>query len=106
MADYITSDNLNEIVEQNIEIKGEINNKLLFFLERYNVREGIKSEEKLAFKILKQHGLIQMPIENQYWCGAIYRVGDKRVPVINTALPRVNQFFAAWHELYLSLIHI
>ena len=33
MADYITSDNLNEIVEQNIEIKGEINNKLLFFLE-------------------------------------------------------------------------
>ena len=30
MADYITSDNLNEIVEQNIEIKGEINNKLLF----------------------------------------------------------------------------
>ena len=40
MADYITSDNLNEIVEQNIEIKGEINNKLLFFLERYNVREG------------------------------------------------------------------
>ena len=49
MADYITSDNLNEIVEQNIEIKGEINNKLLFFLERYNVREGIKSEEKLAF---------------------------------------------------------
>ncbi len=100
MADYITSDNLNEIVEQNIEIKGEINNKLLFFLERYNVREGIKSEEKLAFKILKQHGLIQMPIENQHWCGAIYRVGDKRVPVINTALPRVNQFFAAWHELY------
>ena len=63
MADYITSDNLNEIVEQNIEIKGEINNKLLFFLERYNVREGIKSEEKLAFKILKQHGLIQMPID-------------------------------------------
>ncbi len=100
MADYITSDNLNEIVKQNVEIKGEIDNKLLFFMDRYNVREGIKSEEKLAFKILKQHGLLQLPIENQYWCGAIYDVGKKRIPVINTALPRMNQFFAAWHELY------
>lgn len=100
MADYITADNLDKIVKQNIEIKREIDSKLLLFMERYNVRAGIKSEEKLAIKILKQHGLVQLPIGNPYWGGAIYDTGDKKIPVMNTALPRMNQFFVAWHELY------
>lgn len=100
MADYITADNLKEIIKKNEEIRAEIDRKLLFFMERYNIRTGIKSEEKLAFAILKQNGLIQLPIGNRHWGGAIYDIGDKRVPVINTALPRMNQYFAAWHELY------
>ena len=100
MADYITADNLDKIVKQNIEIKREIDSKLLFLMERYNVRAGIKSEEKFAISILKQYGLIQLPIENLHWGGAIYNTGNKKIPVINTALPRMNQFFVAWHELY------
>ena len=24
----------------------------------------------------------------------------KRIPLINTALPRANQYFTAWHEIY------
>lgn len=100
MSDYITAANLEQIVEQNEKIEESINKKLLLLLEQYNLREGIKSEEKLAFKILKQHGLIQIPIENPYWSGAIYYRRDKKIPVINTALPRMNQFFTAWHEVY------
>lgn len=100
MSDYITAANLEQIVEQNEKIKDSINMKLVLLLEQYNLREGIKSKEKLAFKILKQYGLIQLPIENTYWSGAIYHRGDKKIPVINTALPRMNQFFAAWHEVY------
>lgn len=100
MSDYITADNLEVIVEQNEKIRDSIKRKLTLLLEQYNLREAIKSEEKLAFKILKQHGLIQLPIENTYWSGAIYYRGDKRIPVINTALPRMNQFFTAWHEVY------
>lgn len=100
MSDYITAANLELIVEQNEKIKDSIKKKLLLLMEQYNLRDGIKSEEKLAFKILKQHGLIQLPIENTYWSGAIYYRGDKKIPVINTALPRMNQFFTAWHEVY------
>ena len=37
-------------------------------------------------------------VEN--FSGAIYVKEDKRIPFINTALSRVNQYFAAWHELY------
>ena len=41
-----------------------------------------------------------MPIEDKYWSGAIYVKEGKIIPVINTALPRANQYFAAWHEIY------
>lgn len=100
MADYITSENLEFIVKQNEEIRQDVESELFLLLSRYNLREGIKSEEKFAINILKQHGLIQIPIENKYWGGAIYFIDDKVVPVINTALPRANQYFIAWHEVY------
>jgi len=100
MADYITVDNLDEIVEQNKKISIAVEEELFFLLHQYNQDGRIKSEEKLAFNILKKHGLIQIPLENRHWGGAIYFVNDKRIPVINTALPRVNQYFVAWHELY------
>ena len=100
MSDYITADNLELIVEHNEKIKVEVSNELIFLMQQFNIREGVKSEAKLAFKILKQYGLLQVPIENKYWSGAIYQSNDKRIPVINTALPRMNQYFAAWHEVY------
>ncbi len=41
-----------------------------------------------------------MPIDDEYWSGAIFVKEDKRIPVINTAMPRANQYFTAWHEVY------
>jgi hypothetical protein len=55
---------------------------------------------QLALLILQGFGLIQIPIEDKYWSGAIYVKEGKIIPVINTALPRANQYFAAWHEIY------
>ena len=54
----------------------------------------------MALWILQGFGLVQMPIEDKFWSGAIYVKDGKRIPVVNTALPRANQYFAAWHEIY------
>ena len=35
-----------------------------------------------------------------YGSGAIFVKDEKIIPVINTALPRANQYFTAWHEIY------
>lgn len=58
----------------------------------------VKAEEKLSFQILKDKGLIQLPIEYKFGGGAIYKKENKRIPVLNTAQPRVYQYFVAWHE--------
>ena len=60
----------------------------------------VASTPQLALLILHGFGLIQMPIEDKFWSGAIYVKDGKIIPVINTALPRANQYFAAWHEIY------
>ena len=37
---------------------------------------------------------------SRFLSGAIYVKEGKIIPVVNTALPRANQYFAAWHEIY------
>lgn len=41
-----------------------------------------------------------MPIEDEFFGGAIYTKKNKKNPVLNTAQPRVYQYFIAWHEVY------
>ena len=60
----------------------------------------VASPPQLALLILKGFGLIQMPIEDKYWSGAIFVKDGKYIAVLNTALPRANQYFTAWHEIY------
>lgn len=100
LSDYITTGNLQLVVETNKRISNEIDEELLYLFKQFNIHKGIKSEEKLAFNILKQYGLIQLPIDNKYWSGAIFYRNEKKIPIINTALPRMNQFYTAWHEVY------
>lgn len=100
VADYITTGNLQLVIETNKRISNEIDEELLYLFKQFNIKKGVKSEEKLAFHILKQYGLIQLPIDNKYWSGAIFYRNGKKIPVINTALPRMNQFYTAWHEVY------
>nr|WP_302660549.1 hypothetical protein [uncultured Clostridium sp.] len=100
MSEVITSDNLDDVIKKNTLIENEINSLKDSFYTTWNLSDGIKAEEKLAIKILKDRGLIQIPINDEYWGGAIFVNKNKKVPVINTAQPRVYQYFVAWHEVY------
>lgn len=100
MSKYITADNLNEVIEANKKIKNEIDNFKSNFFINYN-KTGIVGPDRLAFEVLKKnYNLIQLPIDDKYWGGAIFIRGNLKIPVINSAQPRVYQFFVAWHELF------
>jgi Zn-dependent peptidase ImmA (M78 family) len=100
MSQYITSQNLNEVIEANKKIKNEIENFKSNFFINYN-KAGIVGPDRLAFDVLKKnYNLIQLPIDDEYWGGAIFIRDNLKIPVINSAQPRVYQFFVAWHEVY------
>jgi Zn-dependent peptidase ImmA (M78 family) len=57
--------------------------------------------EEQALEILKEHDLIEIPIPDENWGGAIRKFhNEKRLPIINTAQPRLYQYFIYWHEIY------
>ena len=99
MSERIEVANLDEIILKNKEIHEETRIKTLMIRTNCNSMQ-ISSSSQLAMQILKHHGLIQLPIDNRYWSGAIFVKDGKRIPVLNTALPRANQYFTAWHEIY------
>ena len=100
MSQYITSQNLNEVIEANKKIRNEIENFKSDFFINYN-KIGITGFDKLAFEVLKKnYNLIQLPIDDEYWGGAIFIRNNFKIPVINSAQPRVYQFFIAWHEIF------
>lgn len=99
MSKIITSENIDEVIKENLKIRSEIQRIINDLVSRVN-KQDIKGEEKLAFKILKDNNLIQLPIDDEHWGGAVVIKNNKRIPVINTAQPRVYQYFIAWHEVY------
>lgn len=99
MSEKITAENLEQIIQKNKEIKEEIEHCVRLVHTTFN-RMQVSSPPQLAVQLLRTYGLIQMPVDNFYLSGAIYVKNEKRIPFINTALPRVNQYFTAWHELY------
>ena len=99
MSERIIANNLDEVINKNMAIRDEMIEKALLIRTKWN-RMQISSSSQLAMQILKGYGLIQIPLDNQYFSGAIFVKNDKKIPVINTALSRVNQYFTAWHEIY------
>lgn len=99
MSERITAANLDEVLRKNTEIHDDLVKKAMRIQTTCDPMQ-VRSPSRLAFQLLKPYGLIQMPIENQYWSGAIFVKNDLRIPVINTALIRANQYFVAWHEIY------
>jgi hypothetical protein len=99
MSEKITSLNLDEVVKRNKKIHSDMWEKALIVRINWNTMK-ISVPGQLALQILKSYGIVQVPVENQYWGGAIFVRNGKKIPVINTALPRVNQCFNAWHEVY------
>jgi hypothetical protein len=99
MSEIITSNNLDEVVRRNSSIHRELEQNAQTIRANFNQMQ-LYSSPQLALQILASYGLIQMPIDSEYFSGAIFVKNGARIPVINTALPRVNQYFTAWHEIY------
>lgn len=99
MSEKIVAGNLDDVVMRNAVIRDEMREKALLIRTNWN-RMQISTSNQFALQILKTHGLILFPLDNQYWSGAIFIKSGKKIPVINTAIPRVNQYFTAWHEIY------
>jgi hypothetical protein len=99
MSELITAANIDLVIKMNREIKDEVTAQTIKLQTNSTIMRAT-STPQLALLILQGFGLIQMPIEDKFWSGAIYVKDGKIIPVINTALPRANQYFAAWHEVY------
>ena len=99
MSELITSENLEFVVKKNFEIKEEVLAQAIRLQTNPSIMK-VASTPQLALLILQGFGLIQMPVEDKFWSGAIFVKDKKIIPVINTALPRTNQYFTAWHEIY------
>ena len=99
MSEIITAANIDLVIQKNKEIADEVSSQALKLQTNTSIMR-VSSMPQLALMILQRFGLVQMPIEDKYWSGAIYVKNEKIIPVINTALPRANQYFAAWHEIY------
>jgi hypothetical protein len=99
MSDNITSENLEQIIELNRTIKDEVSSMIVNLDVKYNTSR-VTNKENLALKILKDNHLIQIPVEDEYWGGAVFKKDELKVPILNTAQPRVYQYFVAWHEVY------
>ena len=99
MSEIISASNLDIVIQKNIEISDEVSAQALKLQTNTSIIQ-VASAPQLAILILQTFGLVQFPIEDKYWSGAIYVKENKLIPVINTALPRANQYFAAWHEVY------
>ena len=99
MSERITAANLDEVIKRNEVIEEQMKQSASLIWSKYNPMQ-INSPIQLALQILRPYGLIQLPINNHYLSGAIFVRDGKRIPLINTALPRANQYFTAWHEIY------
>lgn len=99
MSEIITSANLDTVIQMNREIEHEVTAQAMRLQTNPSIMK-VASMPQLALLILQGYGLIQMPIEDRYLSGAIYVKDGKQIPMINTALPRANQYFTAWHEVY------
>lgn len=99
MSEIITAANIDLVTKKNNEIRDEVLEQAIQLQMNSAIMKGA-SRPQLALLILQRFGLIQMPIEDKFWSGAIFVKKGKIIPVLNTALPRANQYFAAWHEIY------
>lgn len=99
MSELITAANIDLVIKKNNEIRDEVLGQTMKLQMNPEILKAA-SRPQLALLILQGFGLIQMPVEDKFWSGAIFVKNGKIIPVLNTALPRANQYFAAWHEIY------
>jgi Zn-dependent peptidase ImmA (M78 family) len=96
----ITSVNLDETIDLNTQIERQVDEHIAYIEKRLIKWRSLPIEEQ-AFEILKEHNLIEIAIPDNNWGGAIRKFRNgKMIPIINTAQPRLYQYFIYWHEIY------
>lgn len=96
----ITSANLDETIELNEKIEKQVEKHIAYIEKRLIKWRSLPIEEQ-ALEILRGHNLIEIPIPDKNWGGAIRKFSNGRmVPIINTAQSRLYQYFIYWHEIY------
>jgi hypothetical protein len=96
----ITSDNLDQTIELNEQIAKQVEDHILLIEKRFIKWQSLPVEEQ-ALEILREHHLIEVPIPDENWGGAIRKFfNNTMVPIINTYQPRLYQYFIYWHEIY------
>ena len=91
MSDIITRENLEQLIELNKTIKDEVSSMIVNLDVKYNTSR-ITNKENLALKILKDNHLIQISVDDEYWGGAVFVKDGLKIPILNTAQPRVYQY--------------
>lgn len=77
MSELVTSKNLEQVIEKNKLIKDDILRLTNDFTVRFN-KSGVTGQDKLSFSVLKENHLIQIPIDDEYWGGAIITKGGNK----------------------------
>ena len=105
MSEFITASNIDQVIRKNREIAEEVSSLVLRLRTNHSVMM-VASVPQLALLILQGYGLVQIPIEDRYWSGAIFVKDRKRIPVINTAssISFMQKLQEKWSIMLLSLI--
>lgn len=79
MSELITAANIDLVIEKNNEIRNEVLEQTMKLQVNPAIMK-VASGPQLALLILQGFGLIQMPIEDKFWSGAIFVKSGKRYP--------------------------
>ena len=82
MSELITAANIDSVIKKNNEIRNEVSGQTMK-LQMNPAIMKVASRPQLALLILQGFGLIQMPIEDKFWSGAIFEKNGKIIPVLN-----------------------
>ena len=90
MSERISTGNLDQIVKKNEEIRFVIEQNVLTVKTTCNTMQ-VNSSAQHALQLLRTYGLILLPIENEFWSGAIFvRDGKKYLSLILHSLGQIN----------------
>jgi hypothetical protein len=71
MGNRITADNLDEVATKNREVHTDMQQRANLVRTNWNSMQ-ISDGAQFAMHILRMYGLIQIPLDNQDWSGAIF----------------------------------
>ena len=70
MSELITANNLDLVIKRNREINDEVSTLAIKLQTNPSIMK-VASAHQLALIILQGFGLVQMPVEDKFWSGAI-----------------------------------